>query len=362
MTVLIDIATASPPYVVRQATAAAELKQRMGGNAVVNRMIDAAASRSGIETRHVVVPDADPAVEKRFYPVTSAGPHPGTAQRMGLYRDWSGRLAVEASSALLAKTGTPPASVDRLITISCTGFSAPNFDQQIITQLGLPPVVRRTHIGFMGCAAALVGLNNVLEAGQGSGRTILLVALELCSLHVQTEPTRDNILANMLFADGCGAALFSSDPARKGKARLVATDSFLLKDSEKMMGWEIGDRGFQMVLSAALPDVIAGAAVPAARRILSDHNLSPDRIRHWALHPGGRVILDALQVGLGLSDAQMAPSRTVLSRQGNMSSASIVYVIKEVLENSSLRPGELFCAVAFGPGLTMEMALFEGAE
>lgn len=360
MTALIDVAAASPPYVVRQSTAAAELKQRMGGNAVINRMIDAAVSKSGIETRHVVVGDADPTVEKKFYAVTSGGPHPGTASRMDLYREWSGRLAVEASSTLLAKTGTPPLSVDRLITISCTGFSAPNFDQQIITRLGLPPSVRRTHIGFMGCAAALVGLTNVLEAGHEPGRTILLVALELCSLHIQFEPTRDNILANMLFADGCGAALFSSDPLRAGKVRLLTTDSLLLDNSEEMMGWQIGDRGFQMVLSARLPDVIAGAAVPAARRILSDRNLSPDRISHWALHPGGRAILDALQDGLGLSHAQMAPSRAVLNRFGNMSSASIVYVIKEVLETSSIQPGELLCAVAFGPGLTMEMALFEG--
>lgn len=360
MPVLIDLATAPPPYVVRQTTAAAELKQRMGGNPVTNRMIDAAASRSGIETRHVVVADADPAVGKKFYAVTSAGPHPGTAPRMSLYREWSGRLAVEASSALLAKTETPPASIDRLITISCTGFSAPNFDQQIITRLGLPPSVRRTHIGFMGCAAALVGLNNVLEAGQGPGRMILLVALELCSLHVQTEPTRDNILANMLFADGCAAALFSSDPGRAGKARLLSTDSFLLENSEGMMGWEIGDHGFRMALSASLPDVIAGSAIPAARKIFSDRNLSPDRICHWALHPGGRAILDALQHGLELSNAQMTPSRAVLNRYGNMSSASIVYVIKEVLETSSIRPGELLCAVAFGPGLTMEIALFEG--
>lgn len=360
MALLIDIATASPPYIVLQATAAAELKQRMGGSPAVGRMIDAAASRSGIETRHVVVPDAEPSVEKKFYAVTPEGIQPGTAPRMDLYRAWSGRLAVEASAAVLEKTGTPPASIDRLITISCTGFSAPNFDQEIITRLGLPVSVHRTHIGFMGCAAALVGLNSVLEAGRGPRSTILLVALELCSLHVQMEPTRDNILANMLFADGCAAALFSSDAARRGKIRLLSTDSLLFENSNELMGWEIGDRGFHMVLSARLPDIIAQSAVPAARRILSDHNLSPERIRHWALHPGGRAILDALQTGLGLSEEQAAPSRTVLHQFGNMSSASIVYVIKEVLETSPVRAGELLCAIAFGPGLTMEMALFEG--
>ncbi len=360
MALLVDIATASPPYVVSQATAAAELKRRMGGTPAVGRIIDAAAARSGIATRRIVIEDAEPAAGKQFYAATSEGPHPGTAQRMDLYREWSGRLAVEATSDLLARTGTPPASVDRLITISCTGFSAPNFDQQIITRLGLPPTIHRTHIGFMGCAAAIVGMTSALEAGREPKQTILLVAVELCSLHVQMEPTRDNILANMLFADGCAAALFSSDQARIAKARLLSTDSLLFENSSDMMGWEIGDSGFQMILSTRLPEVISECAVPAVRKILAKRNLSPDQISHWALHPGGRAILDALQGGLGLSEGQVAASRAVLNRLGNMSSVSILFVIKEVLLSSVIRPGEMFCAIAFGPGLTMEIALFEG--
>jgi predicted naringenin-chalcone synthase len=278
---------------------------------------------------------------------------------MELYREWSARLAVEASSALLKGTGTAPGSVDRLITVSCTGFSAPNFDQQIVTRLGLPASTNRTHIGFMGCAAALVGLTSVLEASRGPRhRNILLVAVELCSLHLQPEPTRDNILANMIFADGCAAALFSSDPGRAGKLRLLHTHSLLFEKSDTMMGWEIGNHGFQMVLSSELPEIIAQQAAPAARQILAEHGV--EKIRHWALHPGGRAILDALQSGLDLSEEQTAPSRSVLNRFGNMSSASILFVIQELCGRSRVLPGELLCAIAFGPGLTMELALFEG--
>jgi predicted naringenin-chalcone synthase len=361
MALLIDVSTASPPYVLSQTAAAAGLKQRMGGGAVIGRMIDAAASRSGITTRRVVVPDAEPDVQEPFYALSPEGPHPDTARRMDLYRQWSARLAVEACSTLLEKTGTAPASVDRLITVSCTGFSAPNFDHHIITRLGLPATVTRTHIGFMGCAAAVVGMTSALEASRDPAhRNILLVAVELCSLHLQPEPTRDNILANMIFADGCAAALFSSDPDRGGKLRLLRTHSLLFENSNEMMGWEIGNHGFQMMLSPLLPDIIAQQAAPAAKKILSEHQIPPEKISHWALHPGGRAILDALQTGLGLSEEQTAPSRSVLNRFGNMSSASILFVMKALRERSRIQPGELLCAIAFGPGLTMELALFEG--
>jgi alpha-pyrone synthase len=360
MPLLIDIATASPPYVVPQTTAAAELKRRMGASPAVGRLIDMAASRSGITTRQIVIGDADPAVETKFYAVTPDGPHPDTAARMNLYREWSARLGTEAAAAVLEKTGVPAASVDRLITISCTGFSAPNFDHQIITRLGLSPSITRTHIGFMGCAAALIGMNSVLESSRGPDpRTILMVSVELCSLHMQPEPTRDNILANMIFADGCAAALFTSDGSA-GKVRLLHTASLLFENSMEFMRWDIGNLGFQMVLSPELPGIITDHAVPAARRILAERHVSPERIRHWALHPGGRAILDALQSGLALTEEQVAPSRTVLSQFGNMSSASILFVMKELLERSRVQPGELLCAIAFGPGLTMELALFEG--
>jgi predicted naringenin-chalcone synthase len=284
---------------------------------------------------------------------------------MEVYKEWSANLAAQASAAVLQSTHTAASSVNRLITVSCTGFSAPNFDYQIITRLGLPHDVRRTHIGFMGCAAAIVGLTSVLEAcgrSEKSGGTVLLVSVELCSLHLQTEPTKDNILANLLFADGCAAALFSPDISTPAKARLIGTDSHLFNNSNDLMGWEIGNHGFEMVLSTNLPSIIIDHAVPAAVNILKRRGLRPEDIRYWALHPGGRAIIDALQNGLGLSDEQTAASREVLKTSGNMSSASILYVMKELLSSVTLEPGDLVCAIAFGPGLTMEIALFGSAR
>jgi predicted naringenin-chalcone synthase len=363
MPLLIDLATASPPYRISQARAAEELKKRMGGRPAVARMIDAAASRSGITTRALVVPDAEADGNQRFYPTSPDIPGPDTKLRMQLYKEWSAKLTVRAASAVLEATGTDSSSITRLITVSCTGFSAPNFDYDLITSLGLPPDVQRTHIGFMGCAAAVIGFTSALEALQRTGgdkTKVLLVAIELCSLHMQTDPTRDNILANMIFADGCGAALFAAGSATAANARLVQTHSLLFPASKHIMGWEIGNHGFEMILSSDLPDAITAQAVPAAKAIIERMGLQVGDIRHWALHPGGRAIIDALQTGLDLTDEQVAPSRTVLSEHGNMSSASILFVLKEIFSRGSLQSHEWLCTIAFGPGLTMEMAFFRG--
>jgi predicted naringenin-chalcone synthase len=215
----------------------------------------------------------------------------------------------------------------------------------------------------MGCAAAVVGITSVFEAFRGEHEDparALLVAVELCSLHLQTEPTRDNIMANMIFADGCAAALFASDRRKGALTRLVSTHSYQFADSERSMTWEIGNQGFEMTLSADLPDIILQQAVPAAMEILRGMGLHVGGIRYWALHPGGRAILDALQTGLGLSEGQVAPSRAVLQHYGNMSSVSILYVLKEVLHHHRLGPDDWLCVIAFGPGLSMEMALMRG--
>lgn len=361
---LIDIATSVPPYKVSQPKAAEELKKRMAVRPAVGRLIDSAALHSGIDTRYVAVPDAEDSPEIKFY--GSDTPIPGTSLRMQEYEKWSKELSANAVKELLEKSGYISKDIRRLITISCTGFFAPGLDYHIMKTFGLPACVQRTNIGFMGCAAAIVGLTSVLEVMNSSKNTpapnTLLVAVELCSLHLQTEPTRDNILANIIFADGCAAALFSDSRAAAANTHLelLATRSELFDNSAEFMGWKIGDYGFEMMLSSELPKIILEEAVPALKKLLSGMGLNKDTIKHWALHPGGRAILDSLQSGLGLSDEQMIPSRAVLRNFGNMSSASILFVIKELIATNAVNKGELLCAVAFGPGLTMEVALFRG--
>jgi len=358
---LIDIETASPPFKVNQQFAAAELIKRMGGSPAVARMIEMAANQSGIDHRYFVIPDGDGNSSDKFF--TKNGVHfsPDTKTRMSEYEKWATSLAVNAVNKLGEINKINFSAINRIITISCTGFFAPGLDYQIIKEFNLPPNVKRTNIGFMGCAASLVGINSVWEAmKQVENENILMISVELCSLHLQTEPTRDNILANMIFADGAAAAFFSKKYFTENKKlEIQFAESYLFEDSAKYMGWKIGNNGFEMMLSSELPKIILNYAAPRAKEILTRRGIDITKIKFWALHPGGRAILDSLQNGLQLSDQQLTPSREILKNYGNLSSVSILFVLKNILENEQLEINDLCCAIAFGPGLTMELVLFK---
>ncbi len=362
---LIDIQTASPPFKVTQKKAAEELKKRMSGGPAIGRLIDMASVHSGIETRSIVLPDAEENETKKFF--TKEGQYiiPGTKDRMNEYERWSKLLAKDALEKIIFANQIDPHRINRLITISCTGFFAPGLDYHLMNEFNLSLNIKRTNIGFMGCSAAIIGINNVLEninSGLDEDKYTLMLAVELCSLHLQTEATRDNILANMIFADGCAAALFSksTNNGLKPKLKILKTFSVMFENSSDYMGWKIGNNGFEMILSSELPKIILEQAAPQIKSLLINENIPIDSINHWALHPGGRAILDSLQKGLNIKDEQMEPSRKVLRNYGNMSSASILFVLKELLNSNKIQKDDYCCAVAFGPGLSMEVALFTG--
>jgi predicted naringenin-chalcone synthase len=358
---LIDIATASPPFKVAQQTAATELKQRMGGTSSISRMIDMAANLSGIDHRFFVIPDGDKNSSEKFFTKSESHFSPDTKTRMTEYEKWSIELTKKSVKELAVKNNIDFNSIDRLITISCTGFFAPGLDYELIKEFKISPSVKRTNIGFMGCAASLIGVNSVWEAmRQNDNENILMVSVELCSLHLQTEPTRDNILANMIFADGAAAAFFSkNNPGTKRKLEIQFAESFLFEDSAKFMGWKIGNNGFEMMLSSELPKIILNSAAPKAKEILNKKGIDISKIKYWALHPGGRAILDSLQNGLELTDEQLRASREVLRNFGNLSSVSILFVLKNIIEYENLEKDDYCCAIAFGPGLTTELVLFK---
>jgi len=358
---LIDIAIASPPFKVAQSFAADELKKRMGGTSTISRMIDMAANQSGIDHRYFVIKDGEENSTENLFTKDGNYFSPDTKTRMTEYEKWSIFLTKQAVSELGKKNKIDFSSIDRLITISCTGFFAPGLDYELIKEFKISPSVKRTNIGFMGCAASLVGINSVWEAMQQNGNeNVLMVSVELCSLHLQTEVTRDNILANMIFADGAAAAYFSKTKViEKRKLEIQFAESFLFEDSAKFMGWKIGNNGFEMMLSSELPKIILNSAAPRVKEILKHKGIEISQIKHWALHPGGRAILDSLQNGLQLSDEQLKSSREILRNFGNLSSVSILFVLKNILENVQLIKDDYLCAIAFGPGLTMELVLFK---
>ncbi len=357
---LIDIVTSLPPFRVSQKFAADKLKVIMGNNPLIGKMIDAIAAYSGIEYRYTVIANGDNSLKEKFYFDDGNYRMPDTKRRMQEYEFWSKTLSVQAVNNIISRNEIDVNEIGKIITISCTGFFAPGLDYEIIKQLSLSPCIKRTNIGFMGCAAAVTGLNNVLEAIKcNPEENVLMVAVELCSLHLQHTQTKDNILANMLFADGCAAAFFSNKKVdNKIVLEILKTHTILFNNTAEYMTWKIGSHGFEMTLSSELPKIILKDTCPALRRFLEENNIDIESIKHWALHPGGRAIIDSMQKGLNLSDEQTAPSRKVLRNYGNMSSPSIPFVLKELL--TKIKKDDLCCAVAFEPGLTMEIALMKG--
>ena len=361
---LYGLGTALPPHKAGQpevrrfmaSLAEATLKGRR--RAVTLDFLGKIYDFSGIAKRHSVLADytKDAPEDFEFYPPNWAlEPFPTTADRMRLYEKWSVDLAEEACRKALRESGAAPAEVTHLIFTTCTGLYAPGPDIHLIGRLGLSPLVQRTVLGFMGCYA---GFNGIRMAGQilaGEPEAVVLqVCVELCTLHLQKIPLPDFIVAGSIFGDGAAAAVFAR-PGRykKGLGDLVATHSRVETGSLAEMSWRIGPTGFEMRLSREVPARLKAAAPRFVSELLSKAGLER-RESSWAIHPGGRKIVDEVQSALGLSDSRVRSSREVLNSFGNMSSATILFVLDRELRRKS---GRAVTALGFGPGLTMEGAV-----
>ena len=295
-----------------------------------------------------VAPSPDPTELDRagFY---TRGDYPDTARRMAMFD----REALPLARLAVAELGLGAAcgSITHLIVVSCTGFAAPGLDLQLASELGLSPGVERTIVGFMGCAAALPALKLARHIVRSDpAARVLVVALELCTLHLQETAQLDTVLSFLLFGDGCAAALVSSEPEG------IAIEGFaaaVLPATADHLTWRIGAFGFDMRLSGQLPGAILRYLPQASPYLLPGATVRD--IALWAVHPGGRTILDAVEHGLGLPADALAYSRQVLRDYGNMSSASVMFVLREMLERGAVGPG---CAIAFGPGIAAEAMRF----
>jgi predicted naringenin-chalcone synthase len=237
----------------------------------------------------------------------------------------------------------------------------PGPDWNIVTELGLAPTVERYHLGFMGCYAALPALRMARQFCLAQpDAVVLVVSLELCSLHMRTKSDADSILGNALFSDGAAAALVSALPPT-GDQPVFALDHFasaLAAEGQGDMAWEIGNHGFNLVLSSYVPDVIEANVTRIVNGLLAPRGLSPTDVRFWAIHPGGKSILDKVEKSLALEAWQIAPSREVLRDYGNMSSATVLFVLQRLLTLPEAEPCTI-ATMAFGPGLTIECGLLQ---
>jgi alpha-pyrone synthase len=314
------------------------------------------AKRSGIEHRYsFLAPAADwelgAALDADAFYVR--GRFPDTAARMRLFEKRAPELAATTVERL--QLDGERHNITHLLVTCCTGFSAPGLDLEIIERCRLPSSIERTMIGFMGCQAAINGLKLARHIVRSEpAARVLMLNLELCTLHSNETTDLHQILCFLLFADGCAACVVTAEPYG------LALDGFqavLVPNTRDLITWRIRDLGFDMELSGEVPLTIHDALRAHASEILDV--TPPASIDLWAVHPGGRTVLDAVERAFNLEPAALAESRNVLRRYGNMSSASVMFVLQALL--GTAKSNSVGCAMAFGPGLTVETMRFSSA-
>jgi len=280
---------------------------------------------------------------------------------MQVYEDQVVDLATTAAQrALQQQQVFKPHDITHLIVVTCTGFFAPGPELLLIERLGLRPDIRRLQIGFMGCHAALQGLQTADTICRSDTRAVvLLVCAELCSLHFQYTPTEENLVVNSLFGDGAAATVVS-------RARHAMTPpsclidyfaSHVYQDSQDTISWRIGDHGFRMGLALSNAKDLSGLVPAFVTALLKQHGWHQDDITLWAIHPGGRAILDVCERSLGLGPEALAGSRAILRDYGNMSSPTILFIMSHLLTTNPDASVQGM-TLAFGPGIALEGMLW----
>jgi len=362
---ILGIGTAVPELSIEQAEAAEAAGLLCGLTEKQRRLLPTLYRHAGVRKRHTVLltqeAKGSPGGQVFYRSVEEGGPNgPSTAARMQKYAQAATGLATAACRKALGDASIDANGITHLITVSCSGFAAPGVDVQLIRELGLPPDVARTHVGFMGCHGALNALRVARAfADANPDARILVCAIELCSLHHQYGWNPEQIVANALFADGSAAVVcgHASDRATGDeKPRWLASGSMVVPQTEDLMSWNIGDHGFQMTLSPRVPEAIQSSLRTWLEGWLAGEGVGLDEIAHWGIHPGGPRILQACVDALQLEPSAIQTSKDVLAEFGNMSSPTILFIVERLIRNKTPGPCVL---LAFGPGLTIEAALVE---
>lgn len=312
-----------------------------GSGAGVHALAERVWQATGIETRHAV---ADP----RHDDVSALG----TGERMRRFMEAAMPLGTGAVTDALKAAGRTPDEVGLFAVVSCTGYATPGLDLRLAEELGMSRAVQRLHIGHMGCYAALPGLGAISDYVTARERPAVLLCAELTSLHAQ-RPSTDpqQVIAHALFGDAVAAVVV--EPAAEVGWEIVDTAAVTDPSTSSLMTWDVTDLGFRMGLSPEVPAVLSRHAAPAIEALLGPHGLRTDDVEHWAVHPGGRRVVEVVGDALQLSPAQLAASYEVLRTAGNCSSTTILLV----LDALSADPGSYAVAMAFGPGLTLYSTL-----
>jgi predicted naringenin-chalcone synthase len=392
---VLGIGSALPARSISQGKSLEFAKQMLFPSDLHGRAVDALYRKSAVDRRGSVLLEGGGAdevaegVSQSFFPPAESAAErgPTTRQRIQRFHEEALPLARRACVSALRDASVTPDQVTHLVVVTCTGFQSPGVDVGLIRELGLSPETERVQVGFMGCHGAINGLRVAHGlSGRDPAARVLVVCVELCSLHYQYGWETDHVVSNAIFADGAAALVIGGDRAtadarearRRGDtecaddaagsdaaghggsgltqraAELFATGSYWIADSEQAMTWKIGDHGFEMTLSAEVPERIRAELPGYLESWLARHGLRWGDIGGWAVHPGGPRILSAVQSSLGLTDDQLADSRQVLADHGNMSSPTMLFILERFARSDRQGP---WLMLGFGPGLEVEVAL-----
>lgn len=351
MSFLAAIETLPAPFRYQQSEVTAEVLAWLEstGASVDPRAVERLFSRAGVERRSSLRPLSEVFVDATF------------AERNAVYQEAMIRAGIDLTRSALSRAGLD--AIDILVSSSCTGFMIPAVDAHIANALRLGPALARLPITEAGCAGGAVALARAADYVTAHPRAAaLILAVEFSSLTFQSrDASATNMVATALFADGGAAAvLLGAEHPRAGHSSIefVSAASYFMTDSLGAMGYDVVDSGFKLVLDKRLPDFLRGRLRPMVMEFLGRNEVGFEQVSAFAVHPGGRRVMDVAEEELGLSPAQMEPARSVLRDHGNMSSATILFVLERALAN--LPPTKLALGIGFGPGFAIELSLWRG--
>lgn len=359
MSRMVSLATALPGYAARQDTILAFMDEAYN-EPLSSRKLKVLFHNSGIENRFSVIPDfRNEGGNELFHPNNGT---PILEKRMDVYRNDALPLAMQAISSAM---GTVPSidyhDITHLITVTCTGLYAPGLDAGIIEHCNLRNDIFHTSLNFLGCNAAFPALqlaDTIVKADNKA--KVLVVCVELCTIHFQPKQNNDNLLSNTIFGDGAAALVVVSQQfARaKGLGGLALNNfySTIQKGGKDLMGWNLTSVNFEMILNAGVPDFLGSEMSTLKKKIAGNFNIKFEEVKHWAVHPGGKRILDEIKQQFQLTGNELRHSYSVLRKYGNMSSPTVLFVLASILENE-IEPGDSVFAMGFGPGISIDSAL-----
>ncbi|WP_439483187.1 type III polyketide synthase [Cyclobacterium plantarum] len=353
---IVSIGLANPGNPIPQENISRFMQMAHGLDSSESRKLSFVYRKSGIRQRYSALKDfnhEDPDKFNFFPNNNTLEPFPGTASRMNVFRKEAPLLANLAIQRCLLKADELPGNVTHLVLVSCTGMYAPGVEMDIIQAMGFSNTIERYAIHFMGCYAAF----NAIKLADRICRSepeakVLLVGVELCTIHFQKDYNEDNVIANALFGDGAAAVLIKTTAGGLG---IKQYQSNILIEGESEMAWSIGDFGFEMKLSKYIPELLSNGIQEFKINLEKKFGIS--RISQFAIHPGGKQILRKIEAAFGIGEKQNFHSHRILEKFGNMSSVTILFVLAAILEDPTIQ-GEIL-AMGFGPGLTLETLLVE---